>query len=217
MMPWHIYILADPRDAGVIRYVGVTNEPERRAREHVTRVQRGEDRTHCGRWKKKLIDVGLRPVFVVVESGEGGGWEEAEIRWIRHFRAIFGEKLCNLTDGGKGARGHECSEQTRRLLREAHLGLKASSEARANMRKAQLGRRASADTCTKMSRSHQGTLKTSSHRAHISAAMLGNQNGLSRKDSEEVRARRNAAVKAAWARRKVAQGVPDACALFKEA
>ncbi len=152
MMPWHIYILADPRDAGVIRYVGVTNEPERRAREHVTR-----------------------------------------------------------------ARGHECSEQTRRLLREAHLGLKASPEARANMRKAQLGRRASADTCTKMSRSHQGTLKTSSHRAHISAAMLGNQNGLSRKDSEEVRARRNAAVKAAWARRKVAQGVPDACALFKEA
>lgn len=211
MLPWYIYTLADPRCPSVIRYVGVTNEPERRAREHVTRAQRGDDKTYCGRWKRKLIQAGFHPVLTIVESGEGEGWEEAETRWVDHYRTIFGGLLCNLTEGGKGVRGHQCSDQTRHLLREAHLGLKASPEAKAKMRKAHLGKRASAETKAKMSQAHQGTTKTARHRERIGDALRGNQNGLGRKDSEEVCARRREAVKASWARRKMAQGESDAC------
>lgn len=204
-MEWHIYTLTDPRTPDVVRYVGVTNEPERRAREHVTRVLRGEDATHCGLWKRKLIQEGVLPVMRVIESGVGEGWEEAEVKWVLHYRSLPGHRLCNLTDGGKGTRGHKCSEKTRQRLREVHLGMKASSEARENMSRAQLGKRISSETKEKMSQSHQGVPKSASHRARIGEALRGNLNGLGRRDSEEVRARRRASVKAAWVRRKASQ------------
>ena len=46
--------------------------------------------------------------------------------------------------------------------------------------------------------------KSVDHRARIGDALRGNQNGLGRRDNEEVRARRRASLKAAWARRKMA-------------
>ena len=199
---WAVYTLVDPREPGVVRYVGVTNEPDRRLREHRNRALSGEDRTHCGRWKRKLLTAGFMPVLTVLESGQGVGWEEAEARWVAHFRTLHGDLLCNLTEGGRGVRGHVCSEATRQKIRVIHTGMKASPEARQHMSLAQLGRKASPATKAKMSQAHQGCGKSSDHRVKIGEALRGNQNGLGRKDSAEVKAKRNAAVRAAWAKRK---------------
>lgn len=55
-----------------------------------------------------------------------------------------------------------------------------------------------------MSVARKGKKKTLEHRAKIGEAQQGNKNGLGRKDSAEVRLKRSASLKAAWARRKAA-------------
>lgn len=201
--PWFIYTLTDPREATVVRYVGVTNDVHRRAREHRNRALSGKDSTRCGNWKRKLLGEGVLPSLAVVESGYGSNWAEAETKWISHFRSEVGDRLCNLTEGGQGARGHHCSEETRTKLRTLKIGSKASEEARASMRRAQAGRKASPETKAKMSLARRGRVKSPEHRENIRRGLMGNTNAKNRSpDSPDTTARRVAAAKASWSRRK---------------
>lgn len=200
---WFIYTLADPRDPGLVRYVGVTNDPKRRLREHQNRAATGEDRTYCGNWKRSLLKDNVRPILVIIDQGTGDDWVGAEMKWVEHFRAQVGERLCNLTDGGVGTRGHTCTVETRAKIRSIHLGMRASDEARENMSRAQTGKKASRVTRDKQRQARLGRSKSVEHKAKISAALIGNQNGLGRKDNAEVKARRGAAIRESWAHRKV--------------
>ena len=199
---WFIYTLADPREPNLVRYVGVTNDPQRRLREHRNRAATGEDKTYCGNWKRMLLMDNVRPILTIIDQGTGDAWMLAEMRWVAHFRAQVGDRLCNLTEGGVGTRGHICTIETRAKIRSIHLGMKASDEARESMSRAQTGRKASMVTREKQRQVHRGRPKSAEHKAKISSALTGNRNGFGRKDNAEVKARRGAAVKEAWAHRK---------------
>ena len=92
-----VYSLTDPREPAVIRYVGVTANPQRRFRDHCT-VSTKQD-TYKGRWLLSLIRDDIFPIMDIIETTNENGWVEAEKRWIRHYRALD-MPLTNGTEGG---------------------------------------------------------------------------------------------------------------------
>jgi len=102
---WVIYTLHDPREPHEVRYVGKTHQkPCDRWRRHLQVAKSGCDKTHCGYWKRFLLSSGVEPVFTVVETGTDNGWNDAEVRWVAHYRGM-GDRLTNHTDGGGGIIG----------------------------------------------------------------------------------------------------------------
>lgn len=91
-----IYALCDPRD-GRVRYVGKTDNPERRLDHHI-----GTRSGRCarGKWLRDLHAAGLRPVLVVLQDVEEAKWQHAERRWIRRMALRF--TLVNAIKGGGG-------------------------------------------------------------------------------------------------------------------
>ena len=92
-----IYALLDPR-SNEIRYIGMTSQPERRRLDHLM----GKGHCYCGRWERKLLGLGLAPIWMVLERGLAKGKaRERERWWIAHGRKQEWP-LTNLNDGGEG-------------------------------------------------------------------------------------------------------------------
>lgn len=123
--PCSIYILVDPRTEEV-RYVGKAANPGARLSGHVTQAKRRD--TYCRRWIAQLVDGGLRPKMIIVE-GPTLEWEEAERRWIAHYRAQ-NARLTNLTDGGEGLTGYHHTDETKRKIAEGNRGISHGMEHR---------------------------------------------------------------------------------------
>lgn len=118
--PWYIYALTDPRDDAV-RYVGWTLRPKKRLIEHVYQARHKTNNRYIGNWLRQLLALGLRPGMRILETGMGD-WQEAEQRWIAHYRAA-GARLTNLSDGGEGTPGVPMSEAAKKKLSDARRGV----------------------------------------------------------------------------------------------
>ena len=131
---WWIYTLSDPREPGVVRYVGFTTNVKLRRRSHLNDAKKGHTRTRCGLWKQKLAKEGVLPVMAIVQEGEGKDqWATAEQDWIEHYRDIFGSLLTNMTNGGEGHFGYIASEETRKKLAENARHRDHSNRAKPNL------------------------------------------------------------------------------------
>ena len=97
-----IYALRDSR-TNEVRYVGKTGlkRPQDRLARHL-RMSRHGSELHCHRWIRSLVEVGLKPIFQILESGYGTkkDWEACEVKWISVIGAT--NKLTNHTIGGRG-------------------------------------------------------------------------------------------------------------------
>lgn len=80
-----IYALVDPRD-GVVRYVGVTDNPQLRLREHLQRKRKSSVKLAI--WLEDLAKVKLVPCFVFLDSIKTDTSYRVESEWIAHFEAI---------------------------------------------------------------------------------------------------------------------------------
>jgi hypothetical protein len=96
-MKYYIYALLDPI-TGEIRYIGGTNNPKRRKRDHKTRLN---ENTHKVAWIKKLKSLGMCPTFFVIEETSIECWEVREQTYITELKAL-GFDLTNSTKGGSG-------------------------------------------------------------------------------------------------------------------
>ena len=97
----YIYGLADPRN-GVIRYVGKTNNLQRRMWKHLSPSGKSKCR-HCAAWLNTLKVDGIAPKVTTLEVlPDEADWSATEKKWIKHFRDA-GHDLTNITDGGEGA------------------------------------------------------------------------------------------------------------------
>lgn len=88
-----VYGLLDPR-TGMIVYVGVTKNPSYRYLEHLRMPRKEGNQKNA--WIKELIDLGLKPVFVFLDSVNESQHEEAEQKWIAHFQklgALYNHRL----------------------------------------------------------------------------------------------------------------------------
>lgn len=111
--PIYVYVLTDPR-TGDVRYVGVTDNPKKRLQGHIRDVKR--EKTHKANWIKSLLRDGLNPIMTLIDETDNENWQQCEIGWIAHYRAM-GCNLVNSTDGGDGVRNP--SEETRKRMSES--------------------------------------------------------------------------------------------------
>jgi hypothetical protein len=96
---WVIYALRDPRN-GDTRYIGFTSRlrPRERLRHHISASN--NPRTPVHSWIKTLIAAGVKPEFIILETGFGPTWADRERAFIAEFRAR-GHRLLNLSEGGE--------------------------------------------------------------------------------------------------------------------
>lgn len=147
-----IYGLTDPR-TGDLRWVGKSDDPQRRLRGHIGSRYRDTPR---GAWVRDLWALDLVPVLVLFEEVAMADWPVAECEWIERKRAE-GCPLLNINRGGGGGdtRVHG-KPDVRRKMSRSH---KASPLALA--------------ACERMQASTRGVPKTPEHRAKIGAAQVG--------------------------------------------
>lgn len=139
---WWIYALIEPRPDherfGEPRYVGWTKDPKVRLYTH---LYDAKDRsTHKERWLYAVIQAGLKPEMILLESGIGDEtWAAAECKWISYYREQ-GCDLTNATNGGEGLKGFKHSAETRANWSATRKGRTHTDETREKMSATQLRR-----------------------------------------------------------------------------
>lgn len=170
-----IYGLVDPRDARVF-YVGRSCSGLKRPRQHWRPAHLAKwAHLHVARKIRQILAAGELPGVLVLERCAGADdLNDAEVRWIAHYRAA-GVRLTNLTDGGGGTSGWVPSAEWRRKVAAANTG------------KTMLP-----DTRRKLSLSHTGWSPSEETRKKISALKMRQTPETRRKIAEAVRAHRAA-------------------------
>ena len=157
---WDIYTLIDPF-SNQVRYVGITFRKKARMREHISRAKTG-GKTYRDCWIRSLLRKGCHPLYHVVATGQGEGWQEAERQWIAFYRPLA--QLTNLTEGGEGMPGYVPTIALRQLWssqrkevsyapgrKSAMLGRHHTVEAKVKISAASAARKASVATRKAMS------------------------------------------------------------------
>ncbi len=198
---WFVYALTDPRDDQV-RYVGWTGNLKLRLYQHI--YYSATEKTYKAHWISQLTGLGLTPGYIVLESGTGEGYKEAEIKWINHYKDS-GCRLTNLTNGGDGTNGYVQTEEAKEHLRRLNTGKKQSKETiekrvqkltgqkrtpemRERMSALQKGRTLSEESRQKLKNRPKGIRNTEEQKQKISASLKG------RIKSEETRRRLSVAL-----------------------
>ena len=93
-----IYVLKCPL-SGEVRYVGKTNNPQERYREHMN-IAHGEG-TYRYNWVMSLRKKNLRPILEIIKEVSVDEWKYWEKYFIKYYINI-GCKLVNYGKGGEG-------------------------------------------------------------------------------------------------------------------
>lgn len=119
--PVKIYGLFDPRSTFCF-YIGATSKTvNNRLSSHVNDAISQNMTGEKSELIRSIIDDGMRPEIVELETVTDGYWPDAEQFWIENMRA-FGFKLANKSVGGAGAYGTKQSELTRTRRQAAAAG-----------------------------------------------------------------------------------------------
>ena len=178
----YIYGLYDPF-TGELRYIGKTNNLNRRLWFHVRNAEKGQ-RTYKASWIRSLLKYGERPIIDVIKETTEGNWQKDEQDCIAQS-VEEGTRLTNLTKGGDGLIDYHHSEETKKKISEYNKkngklppswkGRKQSPEhirKRVEARKEKGNYGHSEETKEKISKGRKGKA-------------LGNQNSLGYKHTEE--------------------------------
>lgn len=204
MRTWVIYTLEDPRNMGV-RYVGVTHqEPTKRLCGHLSLAKKGA-KYHLSNWISSLQREGFAPLMTIVDTGQGPGWGDAEIRWIQHYKDQ-GCDLTNATKGGEGCPGHTVSQEARQKMREAKQGKPLSAEHRAKVASGNIGKKMSPESIARSVSSRRGFRHSLESREKISMARRGTR---MQSPSPELISRRSVSIRVSYAERKAAGLIPE--------
>jgi hypothetical protein len=92
-----IYALMDPRTAK-IRYIGKTNNLNRRYSQHL-KGRDDQKMTPARAWIKSLVNQGLKPNMMLIDSCAEDQWHDLERHYIKRFRDE-GHDILNMAEGG---------------------------------------------------------------------------------------------------------------------
>ena len=104
----YIYALMDDDDD--IRYIGKSDNPNKRLNEHIKYDYNKKSYKH--NWVCKMLRENKEIKFKILEVVPYNIWEEREIYWIHKFRS---SKLTNKTIGGEGKKYHESLTKNKSL------------------------------------------------------------------------------------------------------
>lgn len=217
-----IYCIVNTQDGKV--YVGSSVSIGRRMNQHKVGLRRG---SHHSQYLQRAFDKrgGEAFVWTILESCPAESLCEREQFWMDALAAAdsrTGYNMCpaaGSTLGMKfgplsaehrekiaaGHRGKTVSVEHRAAIGAARKGRKLPPEWVANMAAAQLGRKMgplSEEHKARISAVHKGKTISDAHKARLSATHKG------KKQSPELVAKRAAAMKASWARRKAETAAP---------
>jgi group I intron endonuclease len=183
-----IYALCDPRTDDV-RYVGKSNDPEKRLRDH---LQCRSTNVHKDRWLSKLKSQGQKPLLRVLEECDRSDWKDCERFWIATLLES-GAALLNLTDGGDGIEGYSHSLETKAKMSESARTSWANPETRERQTAAIRAALADPAVRAKISAHRKAVFSDPENaRAALAPAMAA-------KKRPEVKARASAARRKVWA------------------
>lgn len=118
----YIYVLKDPTTLE-IKYVGQTNDVDRRYRDHIRKSLKEDDEeynTYKSRWIRKIINLGFKPLIEVIDECHSyKESNEKENKWVAHFYES-GSQLTNSHSTDVA----EHSEETRKKMSSARKGKK---------------------------------------------------------------------------------------------
>lgn len=146
---YYLYYLIDPI-TNKVRYIGITNNPERRLKEHIRDSKRKN--SHKDNWIKKLIKFNLLPIQKVVLENESKDFIiQKEIDSIKEYTDLtnstsggeyftFDQKVIEkLKEKNKGKNnpcyGKKWTEQEKELLRKQRKGRKLNKNWKDNIGK----------------------------------------------------------------------------------
>lgn len=122
MNTYHIYILFDPTFVSKTYYIGYTNNPSRRLKQHINDYSTNPYKTA---WIRKLKFRGILPaIYSIYQYLTEDDVLKAEIELIAFLKYI-GVKLCNISSGGNrppSSLGKQASNETKQKLSESHKG-----------------------------------------------------------------------------------------------
>ncbi len=167
----YIYTLSDKN--GNIRYVGKSNDPNKR---YVIHLRDINGNTYKNHWLKKLKKNKIKPILEILDIvlvDEHKFWEKY---WIEQCKN-WGFKLTNSTKGGEGIikpiYGKKCSEETKKKLSIINKGKKLSNKTKDKIRLTSLGRTHTTETKKKCSQIHKGKTLTEDHKKKLSQVKIG--------------------------------------------
>ena len=103
-METYIYALIHPLTKE-IKYIGKTDRPKIRLREHIKDSQQPGKKNKKEAWIKSLLNKELKPELVILEKVSQSEWKTKEREWIAKYK----DQLKNDTKGGDGIDGHKHS------------------------------------------------------------------------------------------------------------
>lgn len=174
---WFVYALVDDREPEDVRYIGITNNPAKRLRDHVR--DSAVETTRKANWVASVISTGGNILLGILKGGlTHHDAKSAEIELIRYFRSSD-DRLTNLTDGGDGTSGYIPSAETRAKMRAAFLGKPGTphtEDAKRRIGESKIGIPRSEETRAKLSAAKigkPGPKHTDASRRKISLGNLG--------------------------------------------
>ena len=166
--------------------------------EYYTYAYLREDGTpyYIGKGKGKRINQKCRRLFNLPPKGrriflKQNLTEEEAFRHEKYMIAVFGRKdlgtgiLRNFTNGGEGASGIKCSEQSRKKMSEAKRGKTLPEETKRKMSESHKGGTASEESRKKMSESRKGKTLPEETRKKMSLSKKGKKWGYHSEEAKE--------------------------------
>ena len=101
-METYIYALIHPLTKE-IKYIGKTDRPKIRLREHIKDSQQPGKKNKKEAWIKSLLNKELKPELVILEKVSQSEWKTKEREWIAKYK----NQLKNDTKGGDGIDGYK--------------------------------------------------------------------------------------------------------------
>ena len=85
---------------GKIRYVGKSNNPRKRFKQHLNSKRENNSKSHKNSWITHCKNNGIDIEMVILEEVEYDKWQDKEVYWISKY-----DNLTNHDQGGKGGKG----------------------------------------------------------------------------------------------------------------
>ena len=103
-----IYKLEFP--LGNVRYIGKSDNPERRLKDEVKEAKYRKNKNHRDNW---LASIEYKPILSIIEETTYSIWQDREMYWIDYYKKA-GFDLVNGSSGGEGGNTfegrHHCQE-----------------------------------------------------------------------------------------------------------
>jgi predicted GIY-YIG superfamily endonuclease len=118
----YIYTLSDGKS---IRYIGKSDNPQDRLKEHIKKSK--NCKTRKDKWILSLLEKNEKPTIEILEEIESENWESSEIYWISQFKT-WGFDIVNGTEGGEGSNGFKNKKHTKETIEKCRIAARSNEK-----------------------------------------------------------------------------------------